>query len=217
MIDTKFLNDTKKAKSNHSPIALLQPPPVIKLRASANISSSGSPVTMSSHLSDHESDMEHENRKSQVNIVKVDPKESQPVPPKREKQFIQRRESDAYQAAIRAKRAGLVGSLIEKKANGLRDSDEDEPRSSPDEDAIRSKRSSVVGTPAPPIKKRQSKVIESNSSEGSYQATNAVAVRKPKPAHVSFRRYRNSKSVTLSFRSRTTFIELLNIDIQLAL
>lgn len=187
MIDTKFLHEPKKTKSNHSPIPLLQPPPVIKLRTSMNVSSSGSPATISNRTSDHELDIDYEKRRNEVNIVKVDMKESQPIPPKREKQFIQRRESDAYQAAVRAKRAGLVGSIIEKKANGLRDSDEDEPRSSPDEDKVRSKRSSVVGTPAPPIKKRQSKVIEnnSNSSEGSYQATNAVAVRKPKPAHVS--------------------------------
>lgn len=170
MIDTRLFNNSSQ----------LQPPPVVKLRTSTTNTASTSPLTMTNPIQSDNSDFD--NDKNDVSVVKVAMRDKQ----LRGKQFIQRRESDAYQAALRARRAGLVGSLIEKKNGQLHDSD-DEPRSSPDEDIVR-KRSSVVSVNTnqipPPVKKRTSKNDKSNS-EGQYQATNAVAVRKPKPAHVS--------------------------------
>uniref|UniRef100_A0AC34R4W5 Uncharacterized protein n=1 Tax=Panagrolaimus sp. JU765 TaxID=591449 RepID=A0AC34R4W5_9BILA len=174
MISTKnnssSLNGTNTMNNkNNFVTSSLQPPPIIKLRTSTTNN-----LVMTNPIahSDHESD-DHEQSHQQPHQQPPQQSQQQPMIPKREKHYIQRRESDAYQAAIKAKKTNLVGNFNGKKFN--------DDGSSHDED--KNEKIEII-QPPPPVKKRQSKIDHStNNGQGQYQATNAVAVRKPKPAN----------------------------------
>ena len=109
-------------------MAQLQPPPIVKLRAST------APINYHSQIQSHH----HQNQMSPYSDIDDSGAHGSTILqiPLREKQqlvnnsTVQRRESDAYQAAIKARRTGLIGSYIESKAK------ENHQHSSDDEEAL---------------------------------------------------------------------------------
>uniref|UniRef100_A0A7E4UV70 NR LBD domain-containing protein n=1 Tax=Panagrellus redivivus TaxID=6233 RepID=A0A7E4UV70_PANRE len=168
----------------HQHSATMQPPPVVRLRASA-----GDPENL---------------QRMSVSQINIRDSKSHPTPPKRHTQTlcsVVRRDPEPNQHSQNhhhARNRWTSGSFIEAKARNSSDSDvEDEPRSSPDEEPRR--HSIMVGggtmpmvtvtTQQPPLPKKRSTTTRVHGIEG-------ADTEKPKPANRSQSSTSNSRKLS---------------------